>query len=369
MREGLDERAGQLDRVVKDYAWWNEAVEAIQLRQDRAWAEARLGSYLYGTHEYDWAFVIAPDGSTFIAALEGETVTEDISTALGNEHWRLLVEQSRAAITGGRARSQCTPYLPMRDGQLGIASATAIMAETSWAGARPAGAPYVLVVVRSLTAGVVGGAGRRARPRASSSSASSADEPVDRAAARRDPTALAGRQRVLAGASAGHRVSGRAGAFAGRGAAAVRGLRLVGAAAEPSLDRGHRRERGPVSRRRRRELGLDLRDRRRGAADLDLGAVHRADRHPARRHRGPADHRAAAADGRRGPVGRAGRGACASIGCSAASPAAISTWKAGRAPCGCPASPTATPPGGMSAGAAPPPTSRSRSRHARPPSS
>ena len=98
MREGLNERAGQLDRVVKDYAWWNEAVEAIQLRQDRAWAEARLGSYLYGTHEYDWAFVIAPDGATFHAALEGETVGEDITAALGNEHWRLLVEQSRAAI-------------------------------------------------------------------------------------------------------------------------------------------------------------------------------------------------------------------------------------------------------------------------------
>ena len=43
MREGLSERAGQLDRVVKDYAWWNEAVEAIQLRQDRAWAEAAPG--------------------------------------------------------------------------------------------------------------------------------------------------------------------------------------------------------------------------------------------------------------------------------------------------------------------------------------
>ena len=111
MREGLSERAGQLDRVVKDYAWWNEAVEAIQLRQDRAWAEARLGSYLYGTHEYDWAFVIAPDGSTFHAALEGETVAEDITAALGNEHWRLLVEQSRAAIIADEpyARARLRP--------------------------------------------------------------------------------------------------------------------------------------------------------------------------------------------------------------------------------------------------------------------
>ncbi len=137
MREGLDERARQLDRVVKDYAWWNEAVEAIQLRQDRAWAEARLGSYLYGTHEYDWAFVIAPDGSTFHAALEGETVR--------------TTSRRRSATTAGapgragprgccrhRAAAPCTPMCAMRDGQLGIASATAIMAEDSWPG-EPAG--------------------------------------------------------------------------------------------------------------------------------------------------------------------------------------------------------------------------------------
>ena len=29
MREGLDERTRQLDRVVETYSWWNESVEAI----------------------------------------------------------------------------------------------------------------------------------------------------------------------------------------------------------------------------------------------------------------------------------------------------------------------------------------------------
>ena len=150
MREGLSERAGQLDRVVKDYAWWNEAVEAIQLRQDRAWAEARLGSYLYGTHEYDWAFVIAPDGSTFHAAKEGETVADNIATALGNERWRPVVEQSRAAITSDEPQA-VHAYIPMRAGRLGIMSATAIVAQHGWTGDRPSGTPYVLVVVRSLS--------------------------------------------------------------------------------------------------------------------------------------------------------------------------------------------------------------------------
>jgi sensor domain CHASE-containing protein len=50
VRAGLNERADQLDRVFKDYGWWNEAVQAIQVAHDRDWAIARLGPYLYGTH-------------------------------------------------------------------------------------------------------------------------------------------------------------------------------------------------------------------------------------------------------------------------------------------------------------------------------
>ena len=151
MQEGIDERADQLDRVVKDYAWWNEAVEAIQLRRDRDWAEARLGAYLYGTHAYDWAFVVAPDGSTFHAAFRGEVVAKDVTSALGNQLWRKLVDAATAAVKDGEPYS-VHAFLPMRNGGLGIGSAAAIMPETSWSDAHPVGAPFVLVVVRSLEA-------------------------------------------------------------------------------------------------------------------------------------------------------------------------------------------------------------------------
>ncbi|MGE3739875.1 MAG: CHASE4 domain-containing protein, partial [Geminicoccaceae bacterium] len=149
MQAGLDERAGQLDRVVKDYAWWNEAVEEVQIKGDRAWAEARLGAYLYGTHEYDWAFVVAPDGSTFHAAYQGETVAQDIGTALGDDLWRRLVERAVASVQAGEPMA-VHAYLRMRGGNTGIGSAAAIMPESSWTGELPKGAPYVLVVVRQL---------------------------------------------------------------------------------------------------------------------------------------------------------------------------------------------------------------------------
>jgi sensor domain CHASE-containing protein len=148
MREALDEREDQLDRVVRDHAWSNEAVEAIEVRQDRAWGEARLGSYLHETYPYDWTFVIAPDGSTFFGAHEGDPVADDITKALGTDQWRPLVERSRGVAEPEPQAVHA--FLPMHDG-LGIGSVAAIMPETSWTRNRPAGKSYVLVVVRSLT--------------------------------------------------------------------------------------------------------------------------------------------------------------------------------------------------------------------------
>ena len=154
VRAGLNERADQLDRVVKDYAWWNEAVQAIQVDHDLDWAAARLGPYLYGTHAYDWAFVIAPDDSTFFAGFQGEPKPESMTDALANDRWRPLVTKARTAVqtveNGKLEPLAVNGFLPMHDGKLGIASATVILPETSWDKPAPAGSPYVLVVVREL---------------------------------------------------------------------------------------------------------------------------------------------------------------------------------------------------------------------------
>lgn len=141
--EALEARARQLDRDVTDHARSNEAVEAIRLRQDRAWADAHFGSDLYDTHEYDFAFVVAPDGSTFYAAHKGEPVADDIAKALGNDLWRPLIGQSRSAVDDGEPQAEHA-YTRMREGQLGIISAMAIIPEDSWTGTEPEGSPYML---------------------------------------------------------------------------------------------------------------------------------------------------------------------------------------------------------------------------------
>ena len=113
-----------------------------------------LGPYLYGTHAYDWAFVVAPDNSTFFAAFQGEPQPQTMAAALGNERWRPLVAKARTAIrtveNGKLEPLAVNGFLPMPAGQLGIASATVIFPETSWDQAPPPGAPYVLIVVRQL---------------------------------------------------------------------------------------------------------------------------------------------------------------------------------------------------------------------------
>ena len=191
MHAGLNERADQLDRVVKDYAWWNEAVEAIQLAHDRDWAAARLGPYLYGTHEYDWAFVIAPDDSTFFAALKGEPSPHEhgrrrSATSAGGRWW-----QARAASRPRERQARawrCTPSCR-------CATASSASPRPPRSCRKPPGTsaaaerarPIVLIVVRELTGELADGAGDRvgASMRTGCSSAPRPAEPCDGAAVQR----------------------------------------------------------------------------------------------------------------------------------------------------------------------------------------
>ncbi len=317
----------------------------------------------HGTHKYDWAFVIAPDDATFFAALEGEPVKDDISTALGNETWRLLVAAGRA--TPADEPEAVHAFLPMRDGQLGIASVTAITAEKlldrrapGRGAVRPGGGPQP-------DRGLVGGAGRRAAPDGGGDRRG-ADGAGARARARgprgrtvqavKDPD---GRTGLLLAGPDGTTMVGQAAwrpnrpgtqylmallpslgiallLFVAFGWSALRQSRSLTSAIVES--EGRFRDVADASSDWIFETDAE------GRLTWISGSVHRADRHPGRRDRGPADHRPAAADGRRGPVGRARRGAAASSGCSAASPAATSTGGPAARPCGCPASRPATPP-------------------------
>ena len=217
--------------------------------------------------------------------------------ALGSELWRPLVAAGRATPPGSPRPAR----LPADAGrQLGIASVAAITAETSGPGPRPAGQRYVLMVVRRLTPDwleeLASALHLRARDRrrASAPARGCADGPRRHGRAGGQDPAAAGLPltgpdgRPWSGRSSGSRI-GRARNICARSLPSLGialllfvAVRLVGAAPEPQQHLGHRRERDPLSRRRRRELGLDLRDRRRGPDHLDLGPLHRPDRHPHR---------------------------------------------------------------------------------------
>lgn len=147
MREGLRTRAAQLGRVVKDYAYWTEAAEAVQRNKDRDWADERLGYYLNETHGYDWVFVIAPDDTSFYAAYKGAATDREASALLGHDLWRVMTSRARAQASA--MPEPISAYVPLPDGY-GIASVAAITPEAGYEGEPFRGPRYTLMVIRKL---------------------------------------------------------------------------------------------------------------------------------------------------------------------------------------------------------------------------
>ena len=366
IHEGISERAGQLDRVVKDYAWWNEAVEAVQLRQDQL-GRGALGLPISMARTNmtgrSWSRRTARPSTRRSRAKRSRRTSRPRSATSTGGSW-----SRRAAPPCSMAsRSAMHAFLPMRDGGLGIASAGASRRRPSWPGPPPGG--QALRAVRrpqpdggwlQELASALDLEGFQARPLRPTSSRRGCTDRARR---------LAGRQPVVAGATAGNGVSRGAGAIAGLGPAPVGGLRLVGACARA----------GP-----RRSAIVESEARFRDVADASSDWIFETD---ADGRLTWISERFIALTGIPSARSRAGRSPtcccrwparssrpsstrpCRSSGCSAACRAAISTWRAGRAPCAYPASRPATRAGAMSAGAARPPTSRWRSRPARPRSS
>ena len=134
------------------------------------------------------------------------------------------------------------------------------------------------------------------------------------------------------------------------------------AAPRPPGDRHDRGERAALSRRRRRQLGLDLGDRRRAAPELPVGALRHRHRDLAQARARPAARRPAAFGRERRALGAPSARTSARAGRSATCCACARTIAAARARCASPASRSSTTRASTAAIAAPRPTSRPRSR-------
>jgi diguanylate cyclase (GGDEF)-like protein/PAS domain S-box-containing protein len=115
----VERRLGALGANVTDYAWWNDAVEHLDLSLDEEWADINIGAYQYETYQIELSLVVDRAGRTIFARLDGQPASVDAFEVLP-EGLDELVRQARATPT-----QAAMGVLPLRDG-LAFVAASAV---------------------------------------------------------------------------------------------------------------------------------------------------------------------------------------------------------------------------------------------------
>ncbi|MGH6915746.1 MAG: CHASE4 domain-containing protein, partial [Geminicoccales bacterium] len=74
-RGAIGMKVQEVARTAQDYAWWNDAVDHLDLDFDLAWADSNVGRYIHDTFGYDVTFLVGRDDRTRYATFEGERRT------------------------------------------------------------------------------------------------------------------------------------------------------------------------------------------------------------------------------------------------------------------------------------------------------
>jgi diguanylate cyclase (GGDEF)-like protein/PAS domain S-box-containing protein len=119
VQTAIQRRQGAIGANVTDYAWWNDAVEHLDLALDEAWADDNVGAYQHQAYEIQLSVVVDRSNRTVFARLDGEPAEIDAFQILpgGLDE---LIRQARAAPT-----QAAIGVLPFRDG-LAFVAASAV---------------------------------------------------------------------------------------------------------------------------------------------------------------------------------------------------------------------------------------------------
>ncbi len=99
---------------VRDYAWWNEAVRALVLAVDEAWADINIGPYVYHSFAYEVVLVVGPDDRPVLGWLRDSRATSAAAAALGNQ-LPLLVAAVRRSQAGPSLWPSAPCFLARKD--------------------------------------------------------------------------------------------------------------------------------------------------------------------------------------------------------------------------------------------------------------
>lgn len=141
-------RGKSLLATLSDYAYWGEAYRNLHAKVDPEWAYTRqnLGPSLFEDFAYDGVFVVAPNGQTRYAVIDGQLVTTQVQQWLKQDISELLA-QARGQT---EAEQPVVSFVPL-DGQPALLAATGLTTGGDPQIATVPGPPSVLLFVDLLT--------------------------------------------------------------------------------------------------------------------------------------------------------------------------------------------------------------------------
>jgi diguanylate cyclase (GGDEF)-like protein/PAS domain S-box-containing protein len=143
----LERHLTHLERIAKDFAWWNEAVENLVIALDLEWADQGIGFYAFENYGYETSFVVDGANRTVYSSANAERVDADASSVL-QSGLGILLQRARA-IQGGKPEPS-GGLLRTQDGKILLVGVSAIAPEEGAAFELPPGPQYALIFTKEL---------------------------------------------------------------------------------------------------------------------------------------------------------------------------------------------------------------------------
>lgn len=147
----FDAEREALERTVRDYSSWNEAVTNLIFDFDASWATGNIAQWLDENFSIGRMFVFDPGQSPLYATLDGEPVADD-APAWRVSDLRDLVEQVRARANDPSVSASA--YVEFADGVY-LVAASKLLLETGAAGFPAYPDKGVLILARRIDAGLL----------------------------------------------------------------------------------------------------------------------------------------------------------------------------------------------------------------------
>ncbi|GHD48112.1 hypothetical protein GCM10017083_18820 [Thalassobaculum fulvum] len=139
----------QLGGVVRDYSFWNDAVENLAVEFDRGWAEDNVGAWANESLGMDATLVLDADLEPIFGSVDGAIQEADMAARFSPELARIVADARRTVGEPGIVPGVATSFLEF-DGAPAIAGAAIL----KWEDDRPIplrdGVPVALVFVRRI---------------------------------------------------------------------------------------------------------------------------------------------------------------------------------------------------------------------------